>query len=115
MTLKYEGDKVTRVDGGKKVGNGDGDKEFMAWVRHLAKAVWYIGVIAGATLFVVKWDQRQTALEQSIVVIRQKVDKLDADTIQRSEYNRVMKQANREHRRLWTALGRKADAEDIDP
>jgi hypothetical protein len=91
--------------------NGNGD--LLKWVANLAKVVWYVGVIAGATWYVSKWDTRMTDLERGVARLENQMAQLRTDTIQRSEYERVKRMADREHRRIWTAIGRKEDAEDL--
>jgi hypothetical protein len=89
--------------------NGD----FLKWIANLVRILAYVSAIVYATLFVAKWDRRMEAVEQRAERIERKLDKLSDDTIQRSEYERVKRAANREHRRIWTAIGKKLDAEDL--
>lgn len=104
---------TTGLPSGYGNGNGNGDRDFMRWLSNLIKAVSYIAVIVSATLFVSKWDKRMDKLEDGMARIESQVTRLATDTIQRAEYERVKREANRQHRRLWAAIGRKQDAEDL--
>jgi hypothetical protein len=91
--------------------NGNGS----AWDRGFFRFVRYVAVIGGCCWYMFRWEYKTTTLQGSVDSLSVRVDRLAIAALTRDEYHRVLRQANEEHRRMWSAMGRPAEARELDP
>jgi len=82
----------------------DGDTK---WLASFFRIIFYVGMIFGGAWFLFTWNAKSVKVQSDVTWIMR-------SAVTRSEWERYVKEENRQRARLWRAIHRPSETEDID-
>lgn len=78
------------------------------WLVSFFKVIFYVGLISGGTWFLFTWNQKSVKVQTDVTWIKRAA-------VTRAEWERYINAENAERRRIWKAIHKPGEAQDIDP